>query len=92
MTRRALFAAIASVAGLRIRRPDPELLDEDNPEITPEEMASARPAAEVLPKFIGQKTTDELMQQSREHRELRRLQAYGEERLRTRLRFERLDP
>ncbi len=34
--------------------------DEDNPEWTLEEMRQARPAAEVLPQFIGEKATQEL--------------------------------
>ena len=48
------------------KKPDPERIDEENPEITPEELRRARPAAEVLPELIGQKATDELMRQSRE--------------------------
>ena len=39
--------------------------DEDNPEWTKEDFARARPAAEVLPKFIGEKATQELMRRSR---------------------------
>ena len=39
--------------------------DEDNPEWTREDFAKARPASEVLPQFIGQQATDELMRQSR---------------------------
>ena len=52
MTRRAL---LASVAGLLFFRPD-----DDNPEITAEELRRARPAAQVLPELIGQKATDEV--------------------------------
>jgi uncharacterized protein (DUF4415 family) len=37
----------------------------DNPEWTPEDFAEARPAAEVLPGFIGKKATQELMRPSR---------------------------
>lgn len=43
------------------KRPDPELIDKENPAITREELRRARPAAEVLPQFIGQKATDELL-------------------------------
>ena len=39
--------------------------DEDNPEWTVEDFARARPAPEVLPRFIGQKATDELMRRGR---------------------------
>jgi len=35
--------------------------DEDNPEWTAADFATARPAAEVLPAFIGQQATDELL-------------------------------
>jgi uncharacterized protein (DUF4415 family) len=39
--------------------------DEDNPAWTKEDFARARPAAEVLPQFIGEKATQELMRRSR---------------------------
>jgi uncharacterized protein (DUF4415 family) len=32
------------------RKPDPYLIDDENPELTSEEIARARPAREVLPK------------------------------------------
>ena len=48
---------------MKKKNPDSERPDEDNPEWTREDMAKARPAAEVLPKYIGQKATDELLQQ-----------------------------
>ena len=35
------------------RRPNPELIDEDNPEWTAQEIARARPASEVLPKLFS---------------------------------------
>ena len=35
--------------------------DEDNPEWTRAMFRKARPASEVLPKYIGQRATDELM-------------------------------
>jgi uncharacterized protein (DUF4415 family) len=40
-------------------------LDDDNPEWTKDDFARARPAAEVLPGFIGEKATQELMRRSR---------------------------
>lgn len=39
--------------------------DDDNPEWTGEDFARARPAAEVLPEFIGQKSTQELIRRGR---------------------------
>jgi uncharacterized protein (DUF4415 family) len=39
--------------------------DDDNPEWTEEDFAGARPAAEVLPDFIGDKATRELMRRGR---------------------------
>jgi uncharacterized protein (DUF4415 family) len=50
---------------MKSRKPDPELIDEENPEWTVEDMSRARPAPEVLPKYIGQKATDELLARSR---------------------------
>lgn len=35
--------------------------DEDNPEWTAEDFARARPAAEVLPQYIGEAATQELL-------------------------------
>ena len=39
--------------------------DEENPEWTKDDFARARPAAEVLPEFIGKKATEQLMRRSR---------------------------
>lgn len=39
--------------------------DDDNPEWTKEDFANARPAPEVLPQFIGDAATQELMRRSR---------------------------
>ncbi len=39
--------------------------DVDNPEWTPEDMAKARPAADVLPGLIGAKATVELLQRGK---------------------------
>jgi uncharacterized protein (DUF4415 family) len=44
----------------RTSRPDAE-----NPEVTAEAFAKARPAAEMLPRFIGAKATDELVRRGR---------------------------
>jgi uncharacterized protein (DUF4415 family) len=37
------------------KRLDPELVDDDNPESTPQEIARARPAGDMLPKIFGAK-------------------------------------
>jgi uncharacterized protein (DUF4415 family) len=39
--------------------------DDDNAGWTKEDFANARPAAEVLPEFIGKNATEELMRRSR---------------------------
>jgi uncharacterized protein (DUF4415 family) len=39
--------------------------DDDNPEWTAEDFARALPASQLLPKFIGQKATDELLRRGR---------------------------
>jgi len=39
--------------------------DDDNPEWTKEDFAKARPAADVLPGFIGEKAARELARRSR---------------------------
>lgn len=46
--------------GDRASRPD-----DDNPEWTAEDFAQARPAAEMLPPFIGEKATQELVRRGR---------------------------
>jgi uncharacterized protein (DUF4415 family) len=50
---------------MKPRKPDPEHVDRDNPELTREELRRARPAAEVLPKHIGEKATQELLRGNR---------------------------
>jgi hypothetical protein len=35
------------------RKPDPELIDQENPEWTDEDFRRARPAAAVLPDLLG---------------------------------------
>jgi uncharacterized protein (DUF4415 family) len=37
------------------KRPNPELIDDDNPEWTDADFARARPALEVLPELFGDK-------------------------------------
>jgi uncharacterized protein (DUF4415 family) len=37
------------------KRPNPEMIDDENPEWTDEMFAKARPAAEVLPELFGEK-------------------------------------
>ena len=47
------------------KKPKPRLIDDDNPEWTQDDIATARPAAEVLPQYIGQNATDELLHRGR---------------------------
>ncbi len=47
------------------RKPDSERADEDNPELTLEELLRARPAAEALPELIGEKAAGELLRRGR---------------------------
>jgi len=39
--------------------------DEDNPEWTSDDFARARPASELLPRYIGRQATDELIRRGR---------------------------
>lgn len=48
-----------------IRKPDPELIDDDNPELTREELQRARPAAEILPELIGGEAARDLLRRGR---------------------------
>ena len=43
------------------QRPDPELIDDENPEWTEETFRRARPAPEVLPELIGAEAAAELL-------------------------------
>lgn len=43
------------------KRPDPELINEDNPEWTAQEIACARPASEVLPRLFGASAANEML-------------------------------
>ncbi len=38
-----------------MKKPNPELIDDENPEWTEEDFARARPAKEVLPELFGEK-------------------------------------
>ncbi len=44
-----------------VRKPSPSRPNANNPEWTREDLAKARPAAEVLPGLIGAKATEELL-------------------------------
>lgn len=43
------------------KKPNPELVDDENPEWTAEKFANARPAREVLPQIFGAKVAKELL-------------------------------
>ncbi len=43
------------------RKPDPELIDEENPEWTKEDFRRARPAAQVLPEILGPQAAAEML-------------------------------
>ena len=43
------------------KRPNPELIDDDNPEWTAREIARARPAGEVLPRLFGAKAAKAML-------------------------------
>ncbi len=43
------------------KRPNPELIDDDNPEWTVQEIARARPASEVLPKLFGANAAKDIL-------------------------------
>ncbi|MBT3308130.1 MAG: hypothetical protein HOL04_04495 [Gammaproteobacteria bacterium] len=42
------------------RQPNPELIDDENPEWTEADFANARPAAELLPHLLGKEVADEV--------------------------------
>jgi len=48
-----------------IKKPNASRPDDDNPEWTPADIAQARPAAEVLAKFAGEKATQELLRRGK---------------------------
>jgi uncharacterized protein (DUF4415 family) len=43
------------------KRPDPELVDDENPELTEADFARARPARDVLPELFGAKVASEAL-------------------------------
>jgi uncharacterized protein (DUF4415 family) len=43
------------------KKPNPELIDDENPEWTAEDFAKARPASEVLPQIFGAKLAQEML-------------------------------
>ena len=43
------------------KKPNPELIDDENPEWTAEDFAKARPASEVLPQIFGAKVAKEML-------------------------------
>ena len=47
------------------RKPNPELLDDDSPELGSDWFARAKPAAEVLPKLIGRQASADVLQPKR---------------------------
>ncbi|HIJ22960.1 MAG: BrnA antitoxin family protein [Gammaproteobacteria bacterium] len=50
------------------RQPNPELIDDDNPEWTEADFANAKPAAELLPDILGKEVADEVLARSRGQR------------------------
>jgi len=50
---------------MKRKKRDVERPDEENPELTREELRRARPAADVLPEVIGEKAAHELLRRSR---------------------------
>lgn len=46
---------------MKKRKPNPELIDDENPEWTAADFKRARPAAEVLPKLIGKRAAAQLL-------------------------------
>ncbi len=47
------------------RKPNPELLDQESPELTDEWFAKARPASEVLPGLFGEAVAKAMLQPKR---------------------------
>ena len=43
------------------KKPNPELIDDENPEWTAADFAKARPAGEVLPQIFGAKLAQEML-------------------------------
>ena len=47
------------------RKPDPTLVDDENPEWTDDDFAKAKPASEVLPKLFGAAMAEEMLRPKR---------------------------
>jgi uncharacterized protein (DUF4415 family) len=43
------------------KKPNPELIDEENPKWTAKQIAKARPASEVLPRIFGAQLAQEML-------------------------------
>lgn len=43
------------------KKPNPELIDVENPEWTAEDISRARPASEMLPKIFGDKIAQDML-------------------------------
>ncbi len=43
------------------KKPNPQLIDDENPEWTTEQIATARPAREVLPQIFGAQMAQEML-------------------------------
>jgi uncharacterized protein (DUF4415 family) len=48
-------------SGTTPKRPNPELLDDENPEWTAEDIARAKPAREVLPELFGKEAARDML-------------------------------
>ena len=46
-------------------KPDPTLVDDENPEWTAEDFARAKPAAELLPRIFGTAVAEEMLRPKR---------------------------
>jgi uncharacterized protein (DUF4415 family) len=46
---------------MKKRKPNPELIDEENPEWTASDFKRAKPAREVLPKQVGKEAAERLL-------------------------------
>jgi len=46
---------------MKKRKPNPELIDDENPELTAADFKRARPAVEVLPRLIGKQAAARLL-------------------------------
>jgi hypothetical protein len=51
---------------MRKRKPDPKLIDEENPEWTAADFKRARPAREILPKIVSELAAQRLLKPKRD--------------------------